>query len=64
MPTLILWGREDTLIPVAAAEVFKARIPNSTLKIYDNVGHIPQEESPKQVARDVLAWIYDIDMGP
>ncbi len=56
-PTLILWGREDKLTPVSMASKFNRDLPNSTLVIYDNVGHIPNEEIPGRSARDVLAFL-------
>lgn len=49
-PTLIIWGREDHLFGVEDAEAFKNNIKNSTLKIYDGVGHIPMEEIPEETA--------------
>jgi pimeloyl-ACP methyl ester carboxylesterase len=55
--TLILWGREDKLVPVAAGEVFRSKIPGSQLIVYDKVGHIPQEEVPAKSAADVLAFL-------
>jgi pimeloyl-ACP methyl ester carboxylesterase len=45
-PTLILWGREDKLIPVASAEWFAAHIKGSQSVILDGVGHVPMEEAP------------------
>jgi pimeloyl-ACP methyl ester carboxylesterase len=56
-PTLILWGREDTRIPVAAADVFKAALPNAKLIIYDHCGHLPMEEVAAQSADDVLGFV-------
>lgn len=55
--TLILWGREDKLVPVAAAEVFKNKIPGAQLIVYDKVGHIPQEEVPAKSAADAAAFL-------
>ena len=56
-PTLILWGREDSLISVDIAHKFDAALPDSTLVIYDNVGHMPMEEIPAQSATDALAFL-------
>ncbi|MGP9544883.1 alpha/beta fold hydrolase [Psychrobacter sp. AOP7-B1-25] len=46
IPTLILWGAKDDLIPVENAMLFHRDIRNSQLKIFDNLGHIPHEEDP------------------
>ncbi len=50
VPTLILWGDEDQLIPVSTAHQFHDDLPNDTLIIFDNAGHIPMEEVPERVA--------------
>jgi pimeloyl-ACP methyl ester carboxylesterase len=47
VPTLILWGDQDGLIPVASANRFQADLPNDTLVIMKNLGHVPMEEDPK-----------------
>ena len=57
MPTLILWGEEDHLIPVAAARKFHAAIPGSKLIIYPATGHIPMEEVADRSAADVRAFL-------
>jgi pimeloyl-ACP methyl ester carboxylesterase len=46
MPTLIMWGADDRIIPAShAGEAHKA-MPNSQLEIFDGVGHMPQLEAP------------------
>jgi pimeloyl-ACP methyl ester carboxylesterase len=56
-PTLIMWGREDYWIPLQDAYRFKEDIENSELKIYDNVGHIPNEEAAQLSAEDARAFL-------
>ena len=46
VPTLILWGEFDTVIPVEIGEMLDAAIPCSKLTTIPNTGHIPQEETP------------------
>jgi len=48
-PTLIIWGKDDRLIPVAAGHKMNSLINNSTLLIFDKCGHLPQEEIPDRV---------------
>lgn len=55
--TLILWGRDDKVVPLAAGEVFAAKIPGAQLIVYDKVGHIPQEEVPAKSAADAAAFL-------
>jgi pimeloyl-ACP methyl ester carboxylesterase len=52
LPTLILWGGLDRLTPPGAAHRFHADIAGSKLVIFDDLGHLPQEEDP---VRTVLA---------
>jgi pimeloyl-ACP methyl ester carboxylesterase len=46
MPTLIVWGLSDRVIPVAAAASYHRRIPHSRLEIFERTGHVPQLERP------------------
>ncbi len=57
VPTLILWGEKDYLIPVENAHKFNEAITGSTLVIYENAGHIAMEEVPEKSAADVRAFL-------
>lgn len=46
MPTLILWGERDRLIPPAVALEFERRIVGSQRVVLPGLGHLPQEEDP------------------
>ena len=46
--TLILWGRQDEIIPLKVGQLLDEMIPNSTLEILEECGHIPQEEKPDE----------------
>ena len=46
LPTLILWGGKDKLIPPDNAERFHQDIAASKLVLFDQLGHVPQEEDP------------------
>ena len=51
LPTLILWGGRDRLIPPENAEHFHRDIPGSTLQLFPELGHVPHEEdAPRTVA--------------
>ena len=60
LPTLIIWGRQDAIIDVAIADNFKPFLNDSTLKIYDKVGHVPMEESPRISGNDVKKFMLDL----
>jgi pimeloyl-ACP methyl ester carboxylesterase len=56
-PTLILWGAEDYLIPVENAYKFHEDLPNDTLVILTDVGHVPMEENPNQSLASVISFL-------
>lgn len=50
-PTLILHGAKDRIIHVDTARKVASQMPNATLRILDGVGHVPQLEVPRRIAR-------------
>lgn len=57
MPSLILWGKKDTLIPLANALWFARQLPNETVVVYDDLGHLPMEEDPVRSVADLRMWL-------
>lgn len=47
-PTLIVWGKQDRVVPVQQAFVARKKIPNARLHLFDRCGHTPQLEYPAQ----------------
>jgi 4,5:9,10-diseco-3-hydroxy-5,9,17-trioxoandrosta-1(10),2-diene-4-oate hydrolase len=56
-PTLIIWGQQDEMIPVAHAQIAKERIPNAELHIFDCCGHVPPKEHPEEFNNLVLQFL-------
>jgi len=57
LPTLILWGDRDRLIPPSYAERFHRDIAGSELVMFPGLGHVPQEEDPAATVAAVLAFL-------
>lgn len=57
VPTLILWGEEDRLIPLAAGQWLGKTIPNNTLVTYPKVGHLPHEEAVEATLGTLEPWL-------
>jgi pimeloyl-ACP methyl ester carboxylesterase len=58
MPTLLVWGAGDGVIPVGHAHIAHAAMPGSRLEIFENAGHFPHHADPERfvsVLRDFLA---------
>ncbi len=51
VPTLIVWGRQDRILPVSHAFVAHRQIPNSQLYIFDHCGHCPMIERADEFNR-------------
>ncbi len=60
-PTLVIWGRQDRMINVRLAPRVGRAIPDSRLLIVDRVGHTPQMEVPRIVARAFLGMLEEIE---
>ena len=56
-PTLVIWGAQDSVIPVSAAAAFEAALPNVRTVIFDDLGHIPMEEDPQRTAAEVVSFL-------
>lgn len=57
VPTFILWGRNDGVIPLKVGELLHQAIPNSTLEIIDQCGHVPQEEKPEETIARISRFL-------
>lgn len=56
-PTLIIWGAEDEIIPLAAGRRMREKIPGSRLVTFDGCGHLPQEEMPERTFTEMTDFI-------
>ena len=56
-PTLLIWGRQDGLVPLAEGEHFNRDIAGSKLVVFDQCGHMPQIEKPAEFNAAVLKFL-------
>lgn len=61
LPTLIIWGGDDRIIPVEHATAAHESIPGSRLVIFDESGHFPHAEEPERFVDTVNAFIDDTE---
>ena len=57
IPTLVMHGELDNVIPASHGEQFAAAIPGAELKLYPDVGHLPQEEIAAQSVADLRDFL-------
>lgn len=57
IPSLLVWGSKDPIIPVAHGEYAHEVMPNSRFEVFEGVGHFPQLERPEEFARVLLDFL-------
>jgi pimeloyl-ACP methyl ester carboxylesterase len=56
-PTLLIWGKQDGLIPVVYADEFKKKIPNAQVALIDNASHLVTLEQTEKVISTIRQFI-------
>lgn len=57
MPVLVVWGRQDSLIPVGYARPLQAEFPHARLEVLDGCGHVPMADCPTEFEAAVLPFL-------
>lgn len=57
VPTLIVWGKEDRIVPLECADLYQQAIPGSTVRILDHCGHFAHFEQPRLLAQTINEFI-------
>jgi pimeloyl-ACP methyl ester carboxylesterase len=56
-PTLVVWGRQDAIIPVGACDRWVKAIPGATARVLDRCGHLPEMERPEAFVSAVREFL-------
>lgn len=56
-PALILWGRQDAVVPAVYAEEFARRIAGANTALIDRCGHMPPLEQPDETLREITGFL-------
>jgi pimeloyl-ACP methyl ester carboxylesterase len=64
MPVLVVWGKQDALIPVAYAPPLAAEFPRASLVVLDGCGHVPVADCPEAFDRAVVPFLTAVAAGP
>lgn len=57
VPTLLVWGEEDTLVPFETGKWYSQNLPNATIVSYPRIGHLPHEEAAERSLQDLRDWL-------
>ncbi|MGQ9898071.1 MAG: alpha/beta fold hydrolase [Acidobacteriota bacterium] len=59
-PTLIIWGRQDALLPLHSGEKLKAGLPTANFVVIDRCGHLPPVERPEAFLREAERFLHAV----
>jgi len=62
-PTMLIWGEEDTHIPISEAFRLRDAIPNSRLIVFRRCGHLPPTEYPEKFVEVVAEFCNEVSTG-
>ncbi len=57
MPSLVVWGDDDHVVPRSAADKYKAALPKATLEIVKSCGHCVDMEKPAELSKLLRAFV-------
>lgn len=55
-PVLLVWGRQDAVVPVSTADVYRRALRDSRLAVFDRSGHRPEIEKPAEFINQIEAF--------
>jgi pimeloyl-ACP methyl ester carboxylesterase len=61
VPTLLLWGERDALVPRSLGEILHREIAHSRLIVISGAGHVPMYDNPTAVAEAILTFLEETD---
>jgi pimeloyl-ACP methyl ester carboxylesterase len=61
IPTLLIWGDEDPVVPIASAAELEEHLADSERLTLVGMGHLLAEEAPEECARSVREWLVRLD---
>ncbi|MGA7688184.1 MAG: alpha/beta fold hydrolase [Jiangellales bacterium] len=64
MPTMIVWGEKDVVIPVKHAWAAAQLLPGCRFEVLRDAGHMPQEDAPRRFAEVVSKFVAETDPAP
>ncbi len=63
VPTLLMWGDEDRLVPLEMGHWYDSHLPNAQLVSYPGIGHLPMEEAPARSIADLREWLLTLPLS-
>lgn len=61
VPSLVLWGKQDPIVPLAHAKSYADNLANARMVVFDHAGHSPQFEIPELIQAELEAFMRSLD---
>ncbi len=61
LPVLLLWGRQDEIVPLSQGSRLQAAIPGAKLRVIEECGHNPQEEKPAETYEIIVSFMTEAE---
>ena len=61
VPTLVLWGEDDAVLPRRHLEAARRALPHAESSLFAGIGHAPQLQAPERFAAEVLPFLESVD---
>ena len=62
-PTLILQSTDDMIAPIAVGAYLHRTLPNSELRLIDNIGHCPHMSAPVRCVAEIMPFLAGLEIG-
>jgi pimeloyl-ACP methyl ester carboxylesterase len=62
-PTLLVWGRQDPLVPMEVAQEWQRRLAHSRLEVLPHAKHVPMLEAPSELAAAVDRFLSELEIS-
>lgn len=59
LPTLLIWGKDDKVVPYECAEQYEDALPNASISVVEDAGHVVELEQPERLAALVAGFPKD-----
>ena len=57
LPTLLIWGKKDKVVPIVSGQELKRHLKNAEIEVMDRSGHLPYEEYPEEFNHILLRFL-------
>lgn len=62
VPTLVLWGQYDRVLPIKDADKFKKAMPDCRVSVVKDSGHSPHIEKPREVVDTIVSFLKELEL--